>query len=140
MEIYKTKLFQAACLIVVVISVIFSISTLSGGNNRKEKDEAIRLVKLYEMQTDIPSENLSTKGLALSVYVEKYLLRLMQAGRIVEGGNWVAELNSDKSGYLVNYEFKLGKEDNLFQWEVINGKISPINGKAKTITPELDQN
>ncbi len=138
MEIYKTKLFQAACLIVVIISVIFSISTLSGGSNRKEKDEAIRLVKLYEMQTDIPSENLSTKGLALSVYVEKYLLKLMQAGRIVEGGNWEAEPNSDKSGYFVNYIFKLGKEDNLFQWEVINGKITPINSKAKTITPELN--
>jgi hypothetical protein len=140
MEIYKTKAFQTICLIVIIISVIFAISTLLGKGNSKGKSEAVKMVKLYEMQTDVPLTDMSTRGMALSVYVEKYLLGLMQAGRMVESGDWVTEPNNDKSGYLVSYKFKLGGEENSFQWEVVNGKITPINGKAKSITPELDKN
>lgn len=122
----------------LLIGFIIISSILGGGSNSKAKQEVISKLQMYEMQTDIPSFSESTRGMSLSVYVEKYVLNLMKAGRIVEGGYWSAEENSDKSGYQVSYKFKLGGEDNLFQWGVIGNKITPINGKAKTTTPELD--
>jgi len=117
---------------------IFASLFLSSCIAPKEQQDAISKVQMYQMKSNIMSIDESTIGMSLSVYVEKYLLKLMKAGRMVERGHWSATENNNKTGYLVDYKFKLGGEENVFEWEVKGETIVPINGRAKSVTPEID--
>ncbi len=100
------------------------------------KSDAISMLKNYEIKNDLKTIDKSTKGMAVSVYLENLVLKGMKADPTTKTGSWSASLNSDGI-YNVDYSFRTLGLDQIFTWEVSKDSIKAINGKAITITPEL---
>ena len=113
-----------------------STPTLGNKDQSFTQNDAITQAKLYELKEDLNSIDEPTKGLALSVYLEKLVLKDMKIDSTTTTGVWSAE-NIGNDTYAVSYKFKTLGLNQIFTWNVSPDSIKAVNGKAITTTPEL---
>lgn len=112
--------------------------TPTPGNNGQSftENDAVSKAKLYELKENLNSIDEPSKGMALSLYLEKLVLKDTKIDSNTTTGGWSAE-KVDNNSYAVSYTFKTLGLDQIFTWNVSPDTIKAINGKAITTTPEL---
>ena len=96
------------------------------------KEDALKKVQDYKITTDLKSPDISKGTTLLEVYEIK--------GKVpaVENQGWFSEETNDEGKYIIGYRQMVS--GNLLQeprWEVTEDVIKALNGKAISITPEL---
>jgi len=100
------------------------------------ENDAISKAKLYDLKENLNSIDEPTKGMALSLYLEKLVLKDMKVDPNTTTGSWLANAKNDNT-FTVSYKFRTLGLDQVFTWEVNQDSIIAINGKAISTTPEL---